>query len=175
MRSEDPGACAICLNGLQNLFRHCLTSVLLASLGVLTCMAAQPIPFPHDKHMHLGLACIDCHTGADSRAAAGIPSVRKCMLCHAKILNKDPQVQKVIAYADKKIEIPWVRVYGFSPGAHVQFRHAPHYQAGVPCTRCHGDLTKMGVAERVVNHNMGTCLTCHRQNNAPEDCAACHY
>ena len=96
-------------------------------------------------------------------------------LLNLRILIKNPQVQKVIAYADKKIEIPWVRVYGFSPGAHVQFRHAPHYQAGVPCTRCHGDLTKMGVAERVVNHNMGTCLTCHRQNNAPEDCAACHY
>jgi hypothetical protein len=26
-----------------------------------------------------------------------------------------------------------------------------------------------------VTHNMGTCLTCHRQRKASEDCAACHY
>ena len=29
--------------------------------------------------------------------------------------------------------------------------------------------------KRFVTHTMGTCLTCHRQNKAPEDCATCHY
>ena len=50
--------------------------------------------------MKLGLACIDCHTGADIRAAAGIPSVRTCMFCHAKLARKKPEVQKVIGYAE---------------------------------------------------------------------------
>jgi hypothetical protein len=135
----------------------------------------QPIAFPHNTHMKLGLQCTDCHIGADIHDTAGIPSVRKCMLCHAKLAREKPEVQKVIAYANKNIEIPWVRVYGFSPEAHVKFRHAPHYQAGVPCARCHGDMTKATVAESTVTHNMGTCLTCHRQMHASEDCAACHY
>jgi hypothetical protein len=135
----------------------------------------QPVAFPHGTHMKLGLECLDCHSGADARAVAGIPSVRKCMLCHAKLANTKPEVKKVIEYANKNLEIPWQRVYGFSTAAHVKFQHAPHFQAGVSCSTCHGDLTKAGVAERTVTHNMGTCLTCHRQNHAPEDCVACHY
>ena len=121
------------------------------------------------------MQCIDCHIGADIRDTAGIPSVQKCMLCHAKLAIKKPEVQKIIRYANKDIEIPWVRVYGFSPDAHVKFRHAPHYQAGITCSSCHGDLTKATVAERTVNHTMGSCLTCHRQKRASEDCAACHF
>lgn len=147
---------------------------------VVLCAAAslaqqQPIAFPHNTHMKLGLDCLDCHTGADIRAAAGIPSVRKCMLCHAKLAKGKPEVQKVIAYASKKIEIPWVRVYSFSPDADVMFRHAPHYKAGITCSTCHGDMARATVAQRTVTHNMGTCLACHRQKRASEDCAACHY
>lgn len=125
--------------------------------------------------MQLGLECIDCHTGADIRDVAGIPSVRKCMLCHAKLGTKATEVQKITEYANKNIEIPWVRVYGFPAEAHVKFRHAPHYQAGIACSTCHGDLTKATVAEHTVNHTMGRCLTCHRQKHASEDCATCHF
>ena len=140
------------------------------------CMAAdQPIAFPHNKHVRLGMGCIDCHVGADIRSDAGMPSVQKCMLCHAKLLKDDVEIKKVSGYASKGIEIPWVKVYSFAADAHVLFRHAPHYQAGVQCVQCHGDLTKAGVAELAVTHNMGTCLTCHRQKNASQDCAACHY
>lgn len=148
---------------------------LLIGLSLVSCFAAQPVSFPHNKHIRLGLACVDCHSGADSRSEAGIPSVRKCMLCHAKLLTQNPEVRKVIGYANRNVEIPWTRVYFFSSDAHVRFRHAPHYEAGVSCSTCHGDLTKAGVAELAVKHNMGTCLTCHRQRHASEDCAACHY
>jgi hypothetical protein len=137
--------------------------------------AEQPVFFPHNRHMALGLECLDCHPGADKRAAAGIPSVRKCMLCHEKLATEKPGVRKVREYAARKIEIPWERVYGFSPEALVRFPHAPHYRAKIDCTTCHGDVAKATVAEPVVKHNMGTCLTCHRQKHATEDCAACHY
>lgn len=147
----------------------------LLCLLVIPAFAQQPIAFPHNKHVQLGMACVDCHIGADIRADAGIPSVQKCMLCHAKLLKDDPEVKKVADYAAKKIEIPWVRVYSFTPSAHVKFRHAQHYQAGINCSTCHGDMTKATVAQLAVTHNMGTCLTCHRQKNASQDCAACHY
>jgi hypothetical protein len=154
--------------------RGCATVCLLTG-SVLALSAEQPIAFPHNTHIKLGLACVDCHTGADIRAAAGIPSVAKCMLCHAKLAREKPEVKKVIDYANKKVEIPWQRVYSFNTSAHVKFQHQPHYQAKIACATCHGDLTKATVAVRMVNHNMGTCLTCHRQNNASQDCAACHY
>ncbi len=125
--------------------------------------------------MSLSLACLDCHSRADQQAAAGIPSVRKCMLCHEKLATGKPDVRKVREYAARGIEIPWQRVYGFSPSALVKFRHAPHYRARIDCATCHGDVAKTTVAVLAVKHTMGTCLSCHRQYKATEDCAACHY
>ncbi len=147
----------------------------LLGLCAAVALAKQPVLFPHNKHMALGLACVDCHSGADKRAAAGIPSVRKCMLCHEKIAVEKPEVRRVREYAARKIEIPWERVYGFPREALVRFRHAPHYRAKIDCTTCHGEVGKATVTEPVVKHNMGTCLTCHRQRRATEDCASCHY
>jgi len=135
----------------------------------------QPVAFPHDKHLKIGLACTDCHTGADTHAAARIPSVSQCMLCHAKVARQKPEVKKVIAYADKKIEIPWQRIYKFDSTAHVKFDHSAHFRAKIACATCHGDLTKETVAVRSVTHTMGTCVRCHRQNHASQDCAVCHY
>ncbi len=147
----------------------------LAGLFAATSLASQPVAFPHSTHIKLGLDCLDCHIGADTRAIAGIPSVQKCMLCHAKLATNKPEVKKVIEYSKKNLEIPWERVYSFSPSAHVMFEHAPHFQAGIHCATCHGDLTKATVTRRAVTFTMGTCLTCHRQKQATQDCAACHY
>lgn len=145
-------------------------------LGFCTpVFAGQPVEFPHNTHMKLSLGCIDCHSGADIRAEAGIPSVTKCMLCHAKLAREKPGVKKVIEYANRKQEIPWQRVYGFPEYAHVRFRHAAHYQAGISCAKCHGDLSKATTATRDVDLTMGKCVTCHRQRNASQDCATCHY
>ncbi|HEU5022022.1 MAG TPA: cytochrome c3 family protein, partial [Bryobacteraceae bacterium] len=135
----------------------------------------QPIAFPHKKHIAIGLQCLDCHSQADTGPAATIPSVQKCMLCHAKIATDKPEVKKVAEYAKKGREIPWVRVYKFEPHADVRFNHAAHIRAKVDCATCHGDMTQALTAQKNVNHNMGTCVTCHRQKGAPQDCATCHY
>ena len=137
--------------------------------------AQQPVDFPHNKHVAAGIECIDCHTGVETRAAAGIPSVRKCMLCHATIATDKPGVKALRQYSDQKREIPWVRVYGFETVADVKFQHSPHTRAKVECKTCHGDVQNMGVAQRAVKHNMGSCLTCHRQKNATVECVACHF
>ncbi len=138
--------------------------------------AEQPIAFSHKAHVEkAGMQCVDCHTGAVARDAAGIPSIRKCMLCHQFIATDLPAVVRLTAYWDRKREVPWSRVYGFEPAAAVQFRHAPHARAGVECSTCHGDVASMTVAERAVSHTMGTCVSCHRENRADDDCLACHF
>lgn len=148
---------------------------LLIVFGAGIGFAAQPVQFPHKTHSKLGMDCVDCHIGADTRAVAGIPSVRQCMLCHQKLAKDKPEVKKVIDYAAKGREIPWERVYGFHSDAMVMFRHAPHARAKITCARCHGDMTQATVAVKAVSLNMGSCLTCHRQMKASQDCAACHY
>jgi Cytochrome c7 and related cytochrome c len=137
--------------------------------------AEQPIAYSHKVHIDQGLVCLDCHITADVSARATIPSVTKCMLCHAKIATDKPEIKKVAQYAASKREIPWERVYGFESGAAVKFQHAPHIRASVQCATCHGDMTQAATAQVLVKHTMGTCLSCHRQNHASEDCATCHY
>ena len=146
----------------------------ILSVAVLGA-AGQPIAYSHKQHIALGLQCLDCHSSADVGAAATIPSVRKCMLCHAKIAAAKPEIKKLAEFASKKREVPWQRVYGFPPESLVKFQHAPHVRANVACATCHGDMTQATTAERLVKHTMGTCLSCHRQNKASEDCASCHY
>jgi hypothetical protein len=137
--------------------------------------AAQPIAYSHKKHIAAGLQCLDCHSMADIGPAATIPSVKKCMLCHAMVAADKPEIKKVADFAAKGREIPWERVYGFEKQALVKFNHAAHIRAKVECATCHGDMTQAETAQKLVNHNMGTCVSCHRQKGASQDCATCHY
>ena len=135
----------------------------------------QPFEFPHNLHAAQGMECVDCHSTVDTAAEASIPSVAKCMLCHEKVAVGGPGVAVLREFAKKRHEIPWKRIYGFNKLALVKFRHAPHMISGIECAECHGDVAKMSVATRAVNHTMGTCVACHRKNGASDDCVICHY
>ena len=135
----------------------------------------QPIPFPHKTHIAKKAVCTDCHESVEKGPIAGIPSVKTCMICHDQIATDRPLIKEVAGYAAKGVDIPWQRVYGFTREAHVRFNHAPHIRANVECSTCHGDVAKQTVAERVVDHNMGFCVNCHRQKGASHDCLTCHY
>ena len=137
----------------------------------------QPIEFPHKIHTDdIGLFCENCHLGVMKGARAGLPSINICMSCHEEIGEAgDPRIQALRATAKRGEDIAWQRVYGFVEESHVRFNHAPHIRAKVECATCHGDLTQMTVAQRVVNHTMGFCINCHKQKGASNDCLTCHY
>lgn len=135
----------------------------------------QPIAFTHKAHLAAGMQCTDCHAGVDQGPDAAIPSVKLCMTCHQVIATDKPEIKKVAAYFQRGEEIPWQRVYNYSPLEHVKFNHAPHIRAGVDCKTCHGDMTQQTVAVRAVNLTMGACNQCHRLKHAPTDCTTCHF
>lgn len=137
----------------------------------------QPIDFPHKIHTSdIGVACTDCHVGVEKGARAGIPSINVCMSCHEDVGDpKDSRIQTLRTYAKRGEDMPWQRVYGFEQEAHVRFNHAPHIRAKVDCATCHGDLSQMTVAQRVVDHSMNFCISCHKQKGASNDCLTCHY
>jgi hypothetical protein len=135
----------------------------------------QPIAYTHKVHLANGMQCTNCHTGVDTGPDAALPSVKLCMACHAMIATDRPEIRKLAAYFERGEDIPWQRVYDYSPSAHVKFNHAPHIRAGVDCKTCHGDMTQQTVAVRVVDLNMGYCLDCHKQRKASVDCTTCHY
>ena len=136
----------------------------------------QPIAFVHSKHVNeVQMECVDCHVAVERGPMAGIPDIRTCWSCHVNTLTDHPEIQKVRAYQDRGEDIPWQRVYGWLDEDHVHFNHAPHIRASVECQTCHGDVTKMGIAERAVDHTMGFCVGCHKERKAPLDCTTCHY
>jgi hypothetical protein len=136
---------------------------------------AQPIQFTHQVHLANGLQCVFCHTGVDTGPDANIPGTSFCMTCHIAIATDKPEIKKIADFQAKGQDIPWVRVYGFEPEAHVKFNHAPHIRAGVDCATCHGDMTKQTTAQRAVNHTMGFCISCHTTKNVSIDCVTCHF
>jgi hypothetical protein len=140
-------------------------------------VATQPIPFPHATHIAKAqLGCTEyCHESTSKGPIAGLPSVTTCMICHDAIATDSPLIQQVTAYATRKADIPWQRVYGFPQPSHVRFNHAPHLRAKVECTTCHGDVARQTVAEPVVDHTMGFCVDCHRMAQASNDCLTCHF
>lgn len=135
----------------------------------------QPIAYTHKVHLANGMQCTTCHVGVDQGPEAQIPNVTFCMTCHMVIATNNPEIKKIAAYQARGEDIPWVRVYNYSPSAHVRFNHAPHIRAGVSCATCHGDMTKQTTAERKVNMDMGFCLECHEQKHVSVDCATCHF
>jgi hypothetical protein len=140
--------------------------------------AEQPIPFPHKTHIEKAmLKCTEtCHESVEKGPVAGIPSVKTCMICHDSIATDRPLIMKITNdYYKKNIDLPWQRVYGFTPESHVRFDHAPHIRAKVECTNCHGNVAQMTVAERKVDHSMGFCVDCHREKKASNDCLTCHF
>jgi hypothetical protein len=47
--------------------------------------------------------------------------------------------------------------------------------ASMVCSTCHGDVAAMDKVKQVEPLKMGQCVNCHRDNNAPTDCAVCHH
>lgn len=143
--------------------------------------AGQPIAFNHRAHAEKEIDCVFCHQYAGSQAVAGMPSVQLCATCHSGLGTQTDEIKKIFTYWEKRREIPWVRVYGFPPQAQVIFTHARHVAANISCAVCHGDVAQMTVAVRAVEHTMGWCVNCHKQNQAmfahPDlatDCLTCH-
>jgi formylmethanofuran dehydrogenase subunit E len=140
-------------------------------------IGAQPIEFPHDAHIANFVTCDTCHEGVMTGPVAGLPSVKICLDCHEgqSIATENPVIQQITGLRDKGIDLNWNRVYGYVPEAAVRFNHAPHIRAKVECSTCHGNLDVQTVAQRSVDLNMGFCVNCHRENNAPVDCLTCHF
>jgi Cytochrome c7 and related cytochrome c/Class III cytochrome C family len=136
----------------------------------------QPVEFPHKKHVEQNIGCTDyCHDGVTKSPVAGLPSVNTCMGCHASIATDKPEVQKFTAMQEKGLDLAWQRVYLYARQAHVRFNHAPHIAAKVECSTCHGDVANQTVARRNVDLDMGFCVKCHREKDAPNECLTCHY
>ncbi len=143
----------------------------------------QPIQFPHRTHVAFGIQCLYCHPGAAQGPSAGIPSQATCWGCHQQIAktNTSPLLAPLKAAVESGTPIEWVPV-AIVPDF-VQFNHRVHIAAGKNCEDCHGDMSRVTIAENPQVMSMGWCLNCHIESAGEDrdklikltDCGTCHY
>ena len=133
----------------------------------------QPIPFNHQKHAgQLKIPCQYCHSAAEKSRHATVPSMDTCMNCHRVVKTDSPYIQQLKQLYDENKPIEWVKVHDLPD--HVLFNHKRHVTLGVPCATCHGDVAGEKKIEQLQQLNMGFCVNCHREHNAPVTCETCH-
>jgi hypothetical protein len=134
----------------------------------------QPIPFSHKLHATQGLDCSSCHEMPDPGKDAGIPETATCMACHSDTAKDTPAIKLLTDYDKKKEAIPWRRLYHVE--GYVFFSHKTHVTTGkITCDACHGPVQEMDVTRQFKEMGMTTCLDCHKEKNAPQNCGTtCH-
>ncbi len=152
-----------------------------------------------------GLDCVFCHHTVTTESSAGIPALELCSACHTYFGAADNAGLITLREAagvvgEQPYDIEWRRVHRLPD--HVRFSHEPHVRyltsnpsainslneppdssvlsqstvgASQVCSTCHGNIASMEQVFQVEPLKMGQCVSCHRQNEAPTDCATCHH
>src|SRR3972149_6301623 len=152
--------------------------VALIALGLLAWGAwyllaepaiSQPIQFPHKKHVEL-LECTDCHTRATKGPVAGPPSMETSLSCHSSGEGNSVEEKKLLAFAERGLEVPWKRVWRLP--SHVFFSHRTHVVvAKVKCQSCHGPMGTLDrpPARPLKTLSMNDCIACHEKGVGPSE------
>ena len=147
----------------------CLSAALLWAATLPA--AEQPIPYSHKTHVSLGLKCAGCHTMPGKGEMATYPPESLCMGCHASIKTGSPHIRKLAEFAKEKKPVPWVRVYKLPD--FVWFSHKGHAKK-ITCETCHGPVGEREVVRQEKPIGMTSCMACHDQAEAPNECNTCH-
>jgi hypothetical protein len=134
-----------------------------------------PRPFNHEAHTVRGIACADCHEGAEKEARAGMPAKAFCMNCHEDIdKEKDKPLEKKVAwFLDEKGEVRWSD-FG-KEKADIKFSHANHAMKKVSCLECHLEMDKNTGLVPKGPQRMASCVACHQEKaTAKLECSTCH-
>lgn len=133
----------------------------------------QPLDFSHKIHSGDNkIPCLYCHTNAERSPNATVPSINICMGCHNVVATGKPEIVKLRQHYESGRPIEWVRIHSLPD--FVYFSHQRHLAKGIECQTCHGPVETMPRVYQVRRLNMGDCVSCHRNNNAPTSCNTCH-
>ena len=121
----------------------------------------QPVPFSHKHHVgDDGIDCRYCHTGAETRADAGLPPTHTCMTCHSQLWTDAGVLAPVRQSYATGQPLVWNRVAQLPDYAY--FDHHVHVANGVACVECHGRVDRMPLTWRAKAFTMDFCVDCHR-------------
>lgn len=131
---------------------------------------AGDIIFSHAKHVtELEIACVVCHSSADTSASAAdrnLPSMEICATCHEQV----PDDAKC-GMCHRNANEPSAAL---NPDRPIAFNHKAHVAQNVPCTVCHAGIPKSHAPGDDDMPRMSLCMTCHNGNRADSGCERCH-
>ncbi len=151
-----------------------LTIVLVAILGSVWGGVKQPLAFNHKIHAENDLECLDCHPYYEEQASSGRPTLETCMACHEEPLGESKAERRLIEHIESGEEIGWQRLYRVPED--VYFSHRRHVVLGnIECNSCHGDIGESSrPPSKPLKVTMKKCMKCHEEEEASNDCIACH-
>jgi hypothetical protein len=153
-----------------------------AACSLVVPEPGPPVPgragvFPHVIHAEdgAGMACTDCHAGAESEVRAGMPDFELCGSCHE--LEADPDLP--LAAQPAGFVLPgdsaptWSSVTAYPIES--RFSHAVHVGAGAECATCHEGVASSEATDWGWKVRMADCLECHdAEGEDVGGCAGCH-
>lgn len=125
--------------------------------------------FNHKIHAEAGAVCRSCHLKAYTNPEAGMPNEKLCEFCHQKVYRGKPIGE---FYSMEK----WYSTYQVNMVKYLELKmsHQQHINKGIKCEDCHGDIANsVKVSSRHIPIK-GTCFSCHREWNTPQQCNICH-
>ncbi|MCB9870071.1 MAG: hypothetical protein H6837_09460 [Planctomycetes bacterium] len=132
-----------------------------------------PSPFSHAVHVgQQKLECRLCHHSMIEGETPTMPGPQVCRVCHAKVDQNKAPVHRLAAYFGGDAQFRRARTN--APHGDVHFSHRHHGSAAkLSCADCHGDVsTRKGLPPTVTAK--ATCMGCHAERGASNDCATCH-
>jgi len=154
----------------------------VAACSLVVPDLGPPVPgragiFPHDVHAgeDAGMACADCHAGAETAVRAGMPALEDCFACHdSEVDDSMPLAQQPVGFilpGDQAATWSSVTGYPFESG----FSHVVHADAGADCELCHAGVADSDATDWDWKVTMTECQSCHDADGSDiGGCVACH-
>ncbi len=163
----------------KNLLIASIATVLIALVIVgrssaVTNDDAQPdkkqvLKFSHSKHTDAGVECSSCHTPeklTKNSSEKMLPTHAECQSCHEQEVNE--KCGFCHTDGNNPVALP-------NPIREINFDHEKHVTGQkVECVTCHAGMDKTDYAEAKNLPPMTTCMNCHNNVKAVNQCEACH-
>ena len=116
--------------------------VLAVGLLAVTARSSSPKCWPPPRNLcpitpantWLSASSVSIAIPARRGATAGLPSLNKCMGCHASVASQEPKdqadINKLLKQWDSQQPVQWVKI--FEQPDFVHFNHRPHTRRALP-------------------------------------------